>query len=74
MNLKLVFKVVGRLLQIEAAAMVLPLAVALLYREDPSPFLWSIAIVAAAGFLLAATPTGQHFYIREGFDVLLYLF
>ena len=67
MNLKLVFKVVGRILQIEAAAMVLPLAVALLYREDPSPFLWSIAIVAAAGFLLAATPTRQHFYIREGF-------
>ena len=67
MNLKLVFKVVGRILQIEAAAMVLPLAVALLYREDPAPFLWSIAIVAAAGFLLAATPTRQHFYIREGF-------
>ena len=46
MNLKLVFKVVGRILQIEAVAMVFPLAVALVYREDPAPFLWSIAAVA----------------------------
>ena len=67
MNLKLVFKVVGRILQIEAVAMVLPLAVALVYREDPAPFLWSIAAVAVAGTLLSATPSRQHFYIREGF-------
>ena len=67
MNLKLVFKVVGRILQIEAAAMLLPLAVALVYREDPAPFLWSIAAVAAAGTALSLLPSRQHFYIREGF-------
>lgn len=67
MNLKLVFKVVGRILQIEAAAMIPSLIVALLYREDPAPFLWSIALVALAGFALAAIPSKEHFYIREGF-------
>lgn len=67
MNLKLVFKVVGRILQIEAAAMGLPLIVALFYREDPTPFLWSIAIVALSGFALAAMSSNQSFYIREGF-------
>ena len=67
MNLKLVFKVVGRILQIEAAAMVLPLVVALLYREDLTPFLWSIASVAVVGSILSAIHSKQHFYIREGF-------
>ena len=49
MNIKLVLKLVGRVLLLEAAALVLPLAVALLYREDLLPFLLSIAIVAAVG-------------------------
>ena len=67
MNIKLVLKVLGRLLQIEAAALVLPLAVTLLYREDPAPFLWSILIVAAVGSLLALLPAEKHFFAREGF-------
>lgn len=67
MNLKLVLKVVGRVLLIEAAALVLPLLVALLYREDPLPFLLAIAIVAAAGLALSALPSGSRFYTREGF-------
>ena len=46
MNIKLVLKLVGRVLLIEAAALTLPLAVALMYRESPAPFLLSIAIVA----------------------------
>ena len=56
MNVKLVLKLVGRVVLLEAAAMVLPLAVALIYREDLAPFLLAIAIVAVVGFALSALP------------------
>ena len=67
MNLKLVLKLVGRVLLMETAALVIPLVVALLYGEDPIPFLLSIAIVAACGFALSALPAKQQFFTREGF-------
>ncbi len=38
MNFKTVFRVAGFTLLVEAAAMLLPMAVALYYGEDPSPF------------------------------------
>ena len=37
MNLKLVSRLVGRVLLVEAFFAPLPLAVALLYQEDPAP-------------------------------------
>ena len=67
MNVKLVLKLVGRVVLLEAAAMVLPLAVALIYREDLAPFLLAIAIVAVVGFALSALPAEQRFFTREGF-------
>ena len=67
MNLKLVFKVVGYVLLIEAGTMLLPLLVALIYGESPLPFLWSIAIVALLGGLLSRQKTNSHFFTREGF-------
>ena len=67
MNLKLVFKLVGRVLLLEAAALVIPLAVTLLYRETPLPFLISIAIVAVIGLALSALPAQRQFFAREGF-------
>ena len=68
MNIKLVLKLVGRILQVEAAALIFPLVVALLYREDPVPFLLTIAIVAACGFGLSALPCQKkQFFTREGF-------
>ncbi len=67
MNIKLVLKLVGRVLLLEAVALALPLAVALLYRETPVPFLLSIAIVAAVGFGLSALPAQPKFFTREGF-------
>ena len=67
MNIKLVLKLVGRVLLLEAAALALPLAAALLYHEDPAPFLLSIAIVAAFGFGLSALPAKSQFFTREGF-------
>ena len=67
MNIKLVLKLVGRVLLIEAAAMLVPLAVALLFRESPAPFLLAIAIMAALGFGLSSLPAKQQFFTREGF-------
>ena len=67
MNIKLVLKLVGRVLLMEAAALAVPLAVALLYGENPAPFLLSIAIVAAFGFGLSVLPAKQQFFTREGF-------
>ncbi|MCI9156415.1 MAG: TrkH family potassium uptake protein, partial [Lawsonibacter sp.] len=67
MNIKLVLKLVGRVLLLEAAALALPLAVALLYRESPVPFLLAIAIVASVGLGLSALPAKPQFFTREGF-------
>ena len=67
MNVKLVLKLVGRILLLEAGVLVLPLLVALLYRESPIPFLLSIAIVAVCGGVLSALPARKQFFTREGF-------
>lgn len=68
MNIKLVLKLVGRILLVESVALVLPLMVALLYREDPTPFLLTIAIVALCGLGLSALPChNRQFFTREGF-------
>lgn len=67
MNFKLVFKLAGKTLLVEAGCLLLPLCVALLYREDPGPFLLSIAITAAAGFLLSRLRSDTRFNAREGF-------
>ena len=68
MNFKLVLRVTGFTLLIEAGAMLIPLAVSLLYRESPIPFLCSILIILAA----AAVPVcffhpKKDFFAREGF-------
>ena len=67
MNVKLVLKLVGRVLLLESAALAVPLAVALIYRESPLPFLFTIAIMAAFGSALSALPAKQRFFVREGF-------
>lgn len=66
MNLKLVSRLVGRVLLVEAFFMLLPLAVALLYQEDPAPFLLTILLMAILGLALSAVPATRHFYAREG--------
>ena len=67
MNFRLVFRLTGKTLMIEAAAMLLPLLVALMYREDPTPFLLTIPILLAAGLLLSLLRSNDHFFPREGF-------
>lgn len=67
MNLKLVLRVVGRILTLEAAALVLPMVVALLYGESIAPFAITIGILLVSGGLLSALHSARHFYTREGF-------
>ena len=47
MNIKLVLRLVGRVMAAESFALFFPMAVALLYRESPVPFLLSILIILA---------------------------
>ena len=67
MNNRLVLRVTGRVMQLESAVMLIPLAVALLYRESPAPFLYSILIILISGTLLSHLPARRHFFAREGF-------
>lgn len=67
MNIRLVLRVTGRVMQLESAVMLVPLAVALLYRESPAPFLYSILIILISGTLLSHLPARRHFFAREGF-------
>ncbi len=67
MNLRLVLNLVGRVMQVEAGAMILPLIVALLYRETPVPFLWSIILLIGIGTILSKLKSNKQFYACEGF-------
>jgi len=68
MNFKLVFRIVGFSLLIEAAALVFPLAVSLIYGEDPTPFLLTIGILVVVGLAAVFLLKGKkNFFAREGF-------
>ena len=72
MNYKLMLRTLGRTLQVEALCLLLPLLVALVYREDPRPFLLTIVLVAVLGTLLAHLHSRPDFYSREGYAVPFY--
>lgn len=67
MNFRLVFKVTGKALMIEAVSMLIPLMVCLFYQEDPTPFLFTIPLVMIIGFALSLLHSNDHFFPREGF-------
>lgn len=67
MNFKLVFHITGKVLMLEASAMLLPLLVALIYGESPLPFVYAVAITLGIGFLLSRLPHKKLFFAREGF-------
>ena len=62
-------RLLGRCLLVEAACMLLPLLVAVYYKEDPMPFAFAVLIVSAAGFVLALLPAERAFFAREGFVI-----
>ena len=70
MNYKLMLRILGQTLLVEALCLVLPLAVALIYGEDPLPFLDTIFLLAIPGVLLSRCKAKADFYTREGFAVV----
>ena len=70
MNYNLMLRTLGRTLQLEALCLVPPLLVALLYREDPRPFLYTILLVTLLGTGLAQLKSKPDFYSREGYAVV----
>ncbi len=68
MNYRIVARVIGRILALEALLMLLPAAVALIYTERVAPWLLGAAITGAAGLLLCLLkPRSREYYAREGF-------
>ena len=68
MNYRIVARVIGRILTIEAALLALPAVTALIYGEALAPWLWSMLITGAAGGLLnIIKPKSREYYAREGF-------
>lgn len=71
MNYKAVFNMIFRLLLVEAALMMLSVAVALIYHEDPSPMLITILCeIAVCGAGLFFTRGDKRIYSREGFVIV----
>ena len=70
MNYKLMLRILGQTLLVEALCLLLPLAVALIYGEDPFPFLDTIFLLAIPGVLLSRCKARSDFYTREGFAVV----
>ena len=71
MNYRMIWQILGRVLLIEAALMVLPLVAGICYREDPTPFLITIALTGLVGFGLIRVKTkSQDIFAREGFAVV----
>ncbi len=70
MNHKLMLRMLGRTLQVEALCLLLPLFVALGYGEDPRPFLCIIPLLLVPGGLLARLRARAEFFSREGFAVV----
>lgn len=72
MNYKMIFYTLGQILKLEAALLVLPLAVSLIYKENQIlPFLIPMAALLAIGFgLTIKKPEKNNFYAKEGFVIV----
>lgn len=69
MNYALILKLIGNLLRIEAAFLLVPLCVSLIYKSgDANAFLLSILILAVLGaLLLFVKPKDKRFKAKDGF-------
>lgn len=73
MNRRMVFYTVGNILKIEAALMLLPALVSIIYSDGCLQyFLISIAVALAAGFALSliSKPSSQLIFAKEGFAIV----
>lgn len=69
MNIKAVLNTLGRILQVEAGLMLLPVIVAIIYKENVLPFLITIALLLLIGTIFTfLRKKGDHLiFEREGF-------
>ncbi len=70
MNYQMIGFVIGRILWTEAALLLLPALVALLYGESALPFLGPILLLALAGIPFHKKPKQTALYARDGFAVV----
>ena len=72
MNIKLVFKILGLILMIEAGFLLFPLIIALIYSESD----WLYFLITAAGsmavgaLLFRLKPANKHIYSKEGYVIV----
>lgn len=75
MNRKMIFHMIGRILEIEATFLLLPCIVSLIYQETAAlSFLISAAIAFCIGFLLARLfkPEDSMIFAKEGFVIVAF--
>ncbi len=73
MNYRMIFYMTGRLLQLEAAVLLLPVAVAIAYGDGGLVGLlaaMAVAAVAGTGLTLLRRPKNQTIYAKEGFIIV----
>ena len=73
MNYRMVFYMVGRLLQLEAALLLLPIAVCFIYGDGGLSALLitaALALLLGSGMTLFRRPKNQTIYAKEGFVIV----
>lgn len=72
MNYNTIFNITGKVIRFEAALLLIPLAVALWYREDPMPFLIAILIALILGTSLVKffKDKNDTILMRDGFVIV----
>ena len=70
MNYKLMLRMLGRILQLEALLLTFPVLVAFVYGESPRPFLLTLVPLLIVGTALARIKARADFFTREGFAVV----
>lgn len=73
MNRKMVFRILGQIIQLEALLLLLPTAVSIIYGEScVFDFLITIAIAIIVGsaLILIFRPEKKHIYAKEGFVIV----
>ena len=69
MNYKLMLRMLGRTLQVEALCLIIPMLVALYYREDP-PLPLHHSSGGHSGYLAGPARSNAEFFSQEGFTVV----
>lgn len=70
MNYKLILRMLGRTLLLEACCLLLPLLVSLYYGETPLPFVYTILILSVISLPLAFVKSKTQFFAQEGFVIV----